>query len=569
MTQESPPSGEAEQAELTAWQRFLGFLRSLAVLFAAIGGIAVVGGGLIFIWVGDLRGFGLGVVGAGAALLVLALASSLFTVRSALVGRRGRLSINTVSMVLIALSIVLLINFISFRSPQRLDTTFTQHFSLAPQTLEVLSNLTEPVQATAFFTPARSALETGLRQRADDLMSEYQRRSQRRFSYKFVDPELDPGTAAQYRVTQYPVIVFESQDSARVFPLFLPPLTEQSLTSSLLIVTGVRQKTIYLLTGHGEKDPSDFNADSASGFGFASQGIFADNYTIRPLNLTERGSIPEDAAVLLIAGPEKRLLTAEREEIERWLRDGGRALFLLDPSTPDSYSVLLDLWGIKVGRKAVVDLGSSVHQAPRTPLLQRNQYINITPITNLLDVTFFPSVTPVDIPPEFLEDPRRIPPWVSYFSLALTSAGSFATEDPKRDFFDQGEDAVGPHVIALAVQACSPVEEETEYRLVPGGQGLRCAGPDDERATTSIVVFGDSDFASNRNFYAYSNSDFLLNAVNWLAQDFHLISIRSKPFAFRELVLTTQEFNFIRYSSWFLLPAMVGLFGLFAWWRRR
>ena len=71
MTEESPPSEETEQAKLSVPQRFLGFLRSLAVLFAAIGGIAVVGGVLIVLWVGDLRSFGLGVLGAGAALLLV------------------------------------------------------------------------------------------------------------------------------------------------------------------------------------------------------------------------------------------------------------------------------------------------------------------------------------------------------------------------------------------------------------------------------------------------------------------------------------------------------------------
>ena len=116
-------------------------------------------------------------------------------------------------MILITLAIVVLVNFISFRAPQRLDTTFTQHFSLAPQTLEILTTLPEPVHATAFFTPARGAAQAGLRQRAEDLLSEYQRRSERRFTYKFVDPELDPGTAAQFGIVEYPVIVFQGRDT--------------------------------------------------------------------------------------------------------------------------------------------------------------------------------------------------------------------------------------------------------------------------------------------------------------------------------------------------------------------
>ena len=57
--------------------------------------------------------------------------------------------------------------------------------------------------------------------------------------------------------------------------------------------------------------------------------------------------------------------------------------------------------------------------------------------------------------------------------------------------------------------------------------------------------------------------------MNYVAEDYDLISIRPKPFAFRELVVTSQEFDFIRFSSWFLLPAAIGLASIAVWWRRR
>jgi len=83
-----------------------------------------------------------------------------------------------------------------------------------------------------------------------------------------------------------------------------------------------------------------------------------------------------------------------------------------------------------------------------------------------------------------------------------------------------------------------------------------------------MLSFGDVDFATNEFFYAYSNSDFLLNAVNWLAGDYNLISIRPKPVVFRELITTKQEFDFIRYSSLFLVPAAILFLGAVVWWRR-
>jgi ABC-type uncharacterized transport system involved in gliding motility auxiliary subunit len=83
------------------------------------------------------------------------------------------------------------------------------------------------------------------------------------------------------------------------------------------------------------------------------------------------------------------------------------------------------------------------------------------------------------------------------------------------------------------------------------------------------VVIGDSDFASNKYYFAYTNSDLFLNSINWLTKDYALISIRPKPIVFRELVLTRREFNFIRYSSWFLLPSAIAFMALIVWWRNR
>ena len=121
------------------------------------------------------------------------------------------------------------------------------------------------------------------------------------------------------------------------------------------------------------------------------------------------------------------------------------------------------------------------------------------------------------------------------------------------------EDAIfGPFALAMVIEAAAIVGEETP-RVAPG----------EEPPIAAMVVFGDSDFATNRFYYALNNADFFLNAVDWLAQKYDLISIRSKPQSFRLLVIDQKEFDFIRYSSWFLLPTGLMLLAGIAWWRRR
>ena len=114
----------------------------------------------------------------------------------------------------------------------------------------------------------------------------------------------------------------------------------------------------------------------------------------------------------------------------------------------------------------------------------------------------------------------------------------------------------------------------TRYAVQKRGEKLTVDPTPDEdfiptSAPASIVVFGDSDFASNNYFEAVNNGDFFLNSINWLVGDIPLASIRPKQFVLRQLNLTPNEFNFMRYSGWLLLPVVMAVLGGFVWWRRR
>ena len=86
------PTGVESQTQplVTRWQRVQNFLSNLALLFAILGGVGIAGGGVIFLWVEELRQTSLAVMGAGAILLVVAVLSSFPTVYAAVTGKKGR-----------------------------------------------------------------------------------------------------------------------------------------------------------------------------------------------------------------------------------------------------------------------------------------------------------------------------------------------------------------------------------------------------------------------------------------------------------------------------------------------
>ena len=547
------------------WQRIKAVLSAAALLLAIVGAVALLGGFALWLWADDLRSYGLYLMIAGGGILVVAALFSTVNIKEALAGPRGRFAINAVLMVAAFTGIVVFINFISFHNVARADLTASQQFSLALQTTQVLENLNQNVHAVAFFVPERQDQVVN-RQLADDLLFEFERRSNRNFTYEFVDPESDPSRAELYDLTQFPSILFQAEESGQAVVLTVPPLSEQDLTSMLLIVTGEQQRKVYFVTGHGEKDAINQDPEDGQGFAFAARGVLADSYTVDTLNLAQVGTIPEDAAILVFPGPSRNMSIQEFDSFDAWLRNGGRAIFLVDPPAPNSVQSLLEPWGIGVGDTTIVDPGSSLFGDIRSPLIQSGQYNMSTNITRDLDTVLLPQSTPIEITVE----PEKLPPWMEFIPLARSTVLSWQTSVLESENFNPAAgDAIGPFHLGVVVHACGIVDEEIDTVIRVVGRSRECISEEGTRKPTTLVVFGDSDFAANRYAPYSTNLDFFLNTVNYVAEDYDLISIRPKPFAFRELVVTSQEFDFIRFSSWFLLPAAIGLASIAVWWRRR
>ncbi len=105
--------------------------------------------------------------------------------------------------------------------------------------------------------------------------------------------------------------------------------------------------------------------------------------------------------------------------------------------------------------------------------------------------------------------------------------------------------------------------------LEPGTKDGEGAEEEGETKPARIVVVGDSDFASNRLLGAYLNRDFFVNSVNWLLGDVESIAIRPKTGVASRLQLTTEDFFDLRYVTLFVLPELIAVLGVVAWWRRR
>ena len=92
---------------------------------------------------------------------------------------------------------------------------------------------------------------------------------------------------------------------------------------------------------------------------------------------------------------------------------------------------------------------------------------------------------------------------------------------------------------------------------------------DAPKPESRVVVFGDSDFASNATVSAAGNRDLFMNTVGWLSQQENLISVRPKEPDDRRLTMTAAQQTNINWLALLGIPGIIFGAGILSWWRRR
>ncbi len=576
---ESRPSPDSMREKTPILESLKNNTNSIRQALALVGVGAIVIGVLIWIFLRGLEGPAFIVAGVGFVLLVLDAIISLATVRKAVFGRRGRYGLNTAIVFLVFLAIAVTVNFtlvwaVDRPNPAgwlRIDTTANKQFLLEEQVVNTLENLKEPVKITAFFT-TDTAADAAAWRNTEDMLSEFRRRSgDFELNYVRVDPELNPNVAAGLGVTQFPALAIEGVESRRTEivvgsdPSNGPNVfTEQQVVTGLLVINQIVQKKIIFIAGHSERDVTDIRTNTS--LGLAGRALNRENYVVLSETLQElstrmaSGDPQEIPAAIVFAGPTQDLLPIDQQALLNYARFGGNILFMFEPDqTPDTFKQFLSRYAISVGDGETADIASFV--APNPTFIQvkkSNGQIPPHPVTTGFEVLYMPGSTYFG----WAIDPLSIPlvdentPLVRQGILASTTLSSWAETNPDELDFDIDTEVAGPLPVAILVEAVGEV-----------AGGVYSDG--EQLVTVNMILIGDTDFATNNYFGSANNSDLFVNAVNFLAKDFELISIRAKVETNRQLFLTKNERDFVRWSGWLLMPSLISIFGFWTWWRRR
>jgi ABC-type uncharacterized transport system involved in gliding motility auxiliary subunit len=517
-------------------------LKRLAPLGLALGIGGFIAAAVIWILQRQFDVYVQGSLVVGMVGLALAMMLNPGVVQTWLGGRQARYGSNVLIMTVFFIGILVLINYIVYKNPKRWDLTEDQTNTLSAETIDALKQLAQPVVAVGFYSAQNSSAQST----AQKLLDRYKIESAGKFNYEFHDPLSEPTVAKQYNITRDSTLILTMGEQREELTF----ASEQEITGALIRFAHPTKRTVYFVTGHGEKDSAD---SGEQGLSKIADLLKRQNYEVQTVNLQVTTTVPSDAKVLIIAGSKIPVTETEVSIIRQYLDNGGKLVVLLDPpvqtqmkpGTPEPLvSYLETAWGLKLAQDVIVDLYNSVSQQPLIPVT--NSYSG-GPITDKLQniATGFPLVRTVVV-----SGTTETFPNINYTQLVKTQDDRAWGETDLESLSASNAPAAGdgdtkpPFFIGVAAQ----------------------------NATTKarIVVFGDSDFASNTWADQGANSQLFANSLNWAAADENLLTLSTKSPTTRTLALMDAlTINLILLVTVILMPLSVLILGGVVWFQRR
>jgi len=431
------------------------------------------------------------------------------------------------------------------RHNHRFDLTPTQSFVLSDESRRIAQGVHVPIRISVFY----NSQEHDQRRQMEDLLQLFSDASPQ-ITYRMLDLDRSPALAKKYSIGSFNTGVVETDGDLRT----LSGIDEEEITNVLLKLTRHQARTLCFLNGHGEHSPTD--SSDRTGYSEVAKALEKDNFAIRTLPVVPPTGVPADCTAVVLAGPTQDFLPGEADQLARYIDAGGRALLMVDPNAPPSVVQFLTKYDVRAGDDIVVDERNRFYGAdsymPRVPIFDEETFRKNLDTAAVFSVAR--TVSPIEDP----QSGRKV------LLIALTSPESWAHVDggvvPEGKVqFDRDKDRPGPLPVGVMV---------TATREAAADQSGAPDGPKGGR----MIVFGDSDFASNLYLNLLGNKDLFMSSLGVLAEDAELIAVRRKGLPHSSLSpvsLTARQGRLIFWVSVVGVPGGFAVLGLLITWRRQ
>ena len=319
--------------------------------------------------------------------------------------------------------------------------------------------------------------------------------------------------------------------------------TEGALYEALYQLRQIDAGSVAVLAGAGEGDPQRGDELGYSGLAVALQ---TEGYRVRSLVSAALREVPPDVKAVIAIAPRRQLTAGGLEALRRYLDRGGSLVALLEPGAESGLEALLADYGLESPPEMLVDPASAALDDNADGVGILAHHYETHPVTRGLHanrMTFFPGARGFALrKPEAGAEVRR---------LVLTSPRAWPSREP--GLLERRRTLPEP-----------PPDAEVGYHpVVASGRYPR------DGAETRIVVFGDADFASNRNLRTLYNLDLVLNAVHWATRRESEIVLRPKLRNTVQFPLPVENTLQTLYGVGLLVPELLLIAGVLVWLRSR
>ena len=471
--------------------------------------------------------------------------------------RRITYGANVIVGIIIVFTLVVMANYLAFKYPKQYDLIQTSNlYKISDKTKNILKSLDKDVTFYVFSNPQNSELYTKL----ERLLKAYQSvNSKIKFSMldrerdiakvrnivKDMDIEEPDSVGIKYGdekkiLTEMDMADFDFKHNnytggqIKELKLFK---AEQAFTSAIIDLMNPRKYYAKFTVKHGEKSIFGYNDVGASE---AKRYLLRDNVVAEPIELVSMKEIPTKSNdLLVVAGPTREFMPHEVNLVRKYLADGGRAFFMLDPEIKTGLEPLLEEHNVRLGDDLVVDPNGQIPGASPLQLIVGLYYEH--PIVKKLNgiYTLFLIARSVNI-----IDPENDVNQAHQLAITTRKGWSESDKEAYPPEFDSDSDKSGPVCVAVAV--------------------------DNKKSEMRMVVFGDSDFINNLEFSKGANRDLFMNSVNWLIKREVLISIGPKTIQeIQRLDLSPIQLKIVTILVIVVVPLMSVIAGIIVYIRRR
>lgn len=447
------------------------------------------------------------------------------------VTRRTRLQsrLNSLLFLILLLFAVGLLAWLSTRYSTELDWTASGRHTLSDASARVLKELEMPIKITAY---ARD--EAQLRDAIRTFVARYQR-TKPDITLEFINPDIAPDLVRELGISVNGELVVRYDGRSEN----VKNITEENLTNALHRLARGAERWLVFMEGHGERHPlGDANHDLSEW----TRQLGTSGYHIQPLNLQEAHSLPDNTAVLVIAGPRVELFPGVVDMIREYVNEGGNLLWLLDPGKLHGLEPLAYDLGLELPDGVIVDFAGQLLgiSDPTTVLVTPTLYGQHAITRGLEYTTLFPLARALDT---YANSDWEVTPIIKSGNHTWLETAELIGEID----YDEETAEHGPYALGLALERAVLDKDDLQR----------------------VVVIGDGDFLSNTYVHNGGNLQMGTRIVNWLSTDDQLIDIPPKIAPDTVLELPNTAAVIIGFGFLFVLPIAFFTAGLTIWWRRR